>query len=884
MSAASELPFELLSEIFDLAYDGDYDIVNVGFVNVCSYWRAVALASPHLWSCITVRKSREGLAAILKRSQSCPLTIRATLKDQPSYAVPLEKQPIATTASSRILKPGQVWQASPSLYEILKILFSHSHRWSDVSLRLSPNLFHFLNDFKGPLPILRKLHLEMIYTSCSPSKAHIVSFKAFTVAPQLTHLVIVNILCGVSFPASNLRSVHLTQFASLQMIYEVVRDAPCLTKLVASRSENPIKHDSMPHIGHSIVHNYLREIEIHRIHSVGWLFASFIFPNLESFTLEDFSKVEDHNTIPLLSHFFAASSPPLRELSIRGIMPNEFITPLLGAVPTVEELVISQTMLADERRADLRFGELVAKTLCANNGFLPHLRSLDLYASAYPHGVGHCRCTGDIFADMVASRWESSSQVVKLEHCAVTRSAVTVTAASLPMSAASIPFELLSKIFGLAYDDRDISNAGFAGVCSYWRAVALASPHLWNHVTVRKSGKGLAAILERSHPCPLTIRATIEDDPSYVVPVPAHAVHFHQPRMMAFGKASPSLYKILEILFSHSQRWSDVSLRLSPNLFHFLDDFPGPFPILQKMHLEMIYATDFLEDSPPVSSNCFAVAPQLTHLVIANIRHGILFPASNLHSVYLTQFATIEKIFEIISEAPYLTKIVATRAQNYIQDERIPRTQSPVVHNSLREIETHRIYQVGWLFASFIFPNLDSFMLEDFSEIEDRDTIRLLSDFFAASLPPLRKLSIRGIMPTLNIIRLLAAVPTVKELIISQTNHGHGSLPFGELLARTLCMYGGFLPHLRSLDLYVTFDPEDDVYHELIGSIFADMIALRWESSSQRVKLKHVRVGGYKHGFGSSVVERFESFKRQGLDISWVARDKSLEEETPLIE
>ncbi|PBK68973.1 hypothetical protein ARMSODRAFT_1018989 [Armillaria solidipes] len=90
--------------------------------------------------------------------------------------------------------------------------------------------------------------------------------------------------------------------------------------------------------------------------------------------------------------------------------------------------------------------------------------------------------------------------------------------------------------------------------------------------------------------------------------------------------------------------------------------------------------------------------------------------------------------------------------------------------------------------------------------------------------------------------------------------------------------------NLWSLDLYATTYPEDDVQDKLTGSIFADMIALRWETSSQVVKLEHVRVGGYKHGFGTSVIERFESFKRQGLDISWVGRRKSLPEETPLID
>ncbi|KAK0501782.1 hypothetical protein EDD18DRAFT_1144345 [Armillaria luteobubalina] len=459
---------------------------------------------------------------------------------------------------------------------------------------------------------------------------------------------------------------------------------------------------------------------------------------------------------------------------------------------------------------------------------------------------------------------------------------------SSPPSALSVPFELLFKIFSFVH--ADITNAGFVNVCRYWRAVALASPHLWSHVIVRNSGRGLATILERSQSCPLTIRATLIDDPSYVIPVPGQ--HFPtptdelQPRMMTTRNISPDLHKILEILFSHSERWSDVSLQLSPNLFHFLDDLGGSFPILQKMHIEMIYAAEFLDGLPLVSSDAFAVAPRLNHLVITNIRFGILFPGSNLRTMHLTKFATLEEISQVVREAPYLTRLVATRVRNCIIDERIPYTRTPIVHNSLREIEFHRIHGVSFLLLSFILPNLESFVLDEFDDMGDFPIIGLLQLFFAASLSSLRKFSLRGIMPSEDISPLLRAVPTVTDLVISQNIHrdvDHLAMRFGELVANALLANGGLLPQLRSLDFYSTAYPEDDVHDELTGSIFADMIASRWENSSEAAKLGHVRVGGYKHGFGSSVIERFESFKSQGLDINWVGRGKSLPEEKPLL-
>ncbi|KAK0223224.1 hypothetical protein IW262DRAFT_1458228 [Armillaria fumosa] len=438
------------------------------------------------------------------------------------------------------------------------------------------------------------------------------------------------------------------------------------------------------------------------------------------------------------------------------------------------------------------------------------------------------------------------------------------------MSTVSVPFELLSKIFLLAYDGGDIANAGFADVCSYWRAVALATPELWSCVTVRKSGKGLSTILERSRSCPLTIRATLKDDPSYVV---CRTVQYigsvtvatgHLPRMVTTFNASPSLHKILEILVSHSRRWSDVFLQLSPNLFHLLDDLKGPLPILKKLHLEMIHAADYLEDLPEVSSNAFAIAPQLADLVIVNIRGGVPFPMSNLRS-----------------QAPYLTKLVANRdrltCHNVFRSESISHAGAPIVHTSLHEMEFHRVRQVGDLLCSYVLPNLESFILNDFFEFEDYGIIYDLSECFAAWLLPLRKLSIRGIMPDEDIILLLRAVPTVQELIIAETlwnDPEQLEMRFGELVARNLCVEVGLLLHLHSLDLCATTYPSDDVHDEWTGNIFADLIASRWTSSSQAVKLQHVRVEGYEFGFGSSVVERFESFKRQGLDISWVNADQ----------
>ncbi|KAK0235915.1 hypothetical protein EDD85DRAFT_838530 [Armillaria nabsnona] len=450
----------------------------------------------------------------------------------------------------------------------------------------------------------------------------------------------------------------------------------------------------------------------------------------------------------------------------------------------------------------------------------------------------------------------------------------------------SIPIELLSKIFTLAYDGGDIANTGFVHVCSDWRAVALATPELWSHVTVRKSGKGLSTILERSRSCPLTIRATLKDDPSYVARSTVRPVGLASltmgglPRTIATANASTSLHKILEILFSHSHHWSNVFLQLSPNLFHLLDDLKGPLPILKKLHLEMIQTADYLEDLPEVSSNAFAIAPQLTDVVIANIRGGVPFSMSNLRSVHLREFVTLEKMSDLLKEAPYLTKFVANRdrrsGHNSLHDGPPSHAGIPIVHTSLREMEFHRVRRVGNLLRSCVLPNLESFILNDFFEFEDYQTIHSLSDCFAAWLPPLRKLSIRGIMPNEDIILILRAVPTVQELIIAQTLYddpSHLEMRFGELVARNLCAEVGLLPHLHSLDLCATTYPRDDVHDEWTGNIFADMIASRWASSSQVVKLQQVRVGGYEFGFGSSVVKRFESFKRDGLDISWVDED-----------
>ncbi|KAK0469778.1 uncharacterized protein EV420DRAFT_63706 [Desarmillaria tabescens] len=168
---------------------------------------------------------------------------------------------------------------------------------------------------------------------------------------------------------------------------------------------------------------------------------------------------------------------------------------------------------------------------------------------------------------------------------------------------------------------------------------------------------------------------------------------------------------------------------------------------------------------------------------------------SNLRSVHLTEFTTLEKIFDLLKEALYLTKIIATRARCtcgwVLEDDSAPGI--PIVHTFLREIEFRRVRNIGDLLLLFILPNLGSFASDDFFEFEDSESIRGVSACFAGQFDD----------------------PYYEEV------------PFGELVARNLCADIGLLPYLRSLGLYATTYPEDDIYDKGTGNIFADVITSR---------------------------------------------------------
>ncbi|KAJ7596437.1 hypothetical protein C8J56DRAFT_1158538 [Mycena floridula] len=231
LSTSRRIPSEIIGEIIlhALGFDGipenrkrttlDTRRGIWAYAQVCSIWRAAALAIPAAWACIDILLSPfdqpypflppaalhtkpfpfavETLTTILKRSKSQPLHIRLRF---PSDSSDQQK-------------------------ELLKLLVANSSLWETVSLCLTVKHFARLGKIKGRLPLLKSIELAPF---SSKKGLQTTSFsKCFHLAPSL-------------------RRVKINSFdmKALQLPYHQ------LTHFVDQRHTSSLIHPEIPNILH----------------------------------------------------------------------------------------------------------------------------------------------------------------------------------------------------------------------------------------------------------------------------------------------------------------------------------------------------------------------------------------------------------------------------------------------------------------------------------------------------------------------------------------------------------------------------------------------------------------------------------------------------------
>lgn len=285
------IPSELLSEIFLHCVDpeGGMNLLNTIHVPllvswICTRWRKTALATPRLWSRLSLQ-----LDSVHPRSSDNTVTLDAGSTSSPSSSK-MQQEMVRACLERSGQCPLTVyvfWEEAPFLasHPVLDALMEHAERWQVMFFYLPYSAFKSLTRVRKRLPLLRELSLGL---SDEPS-AYTGKLDAFSSAPRLDSLECVN--CSpliFKFPWS--------QLTSIPMMAVSVDD--CLDVLLqTSRLENggfifidgrPSVYGRGRHIRHQ--HDHIRSFRImtppeNESVDLRGLFPQLSFPHLEELVI-----------------------------------------------------------------------------------------------------------------------------------------------------------------------------------------------------------------------------------------------------------------------------------------------------------------------------------------------------------------------------------------------------------------------------------------------------------------------------------------------------------------------------------------------------------------------------------------------------------------------
>ncbi|KAF7371186.1 ABC protein [Mycena sanguinolenta] len=394
LSPLRRLPDEILVEIFSwtlpsivtMRRRGSFDVTQPPWIlgHISSRWRAVALASPSLWSLVAVNYT--GTV-----DDRLPMP-RAMLETQLERALTLK---IHFYASEKAAISPQQW--------MFEFLAAQSTRWEELSISLTADLLPLLNRLRGQLPVLSRLWLQWDSARSQPKAAAqselIDTIDCFETAPALVDVGIYN-------------------------EYAFVPVRLPIRQLVRYQLDGPLA-----------VHRRLLEqaartlVEVHIdlcFHPPFWVDSDHItIPSLRRLYIRD-SIVLDYLTLPALEEvalciwdlrtasyvaniqsLVSRSACPLRRLCVKGLLTSQSTLDLLHALPSVAELAF------------------IAHSHYSKNGAEELIEALsDVSAAPHLSGVflgceNKCHIDYALYAEMLRARWEA-------DHCALHRAALLI--------------------------------------------------------------------------------------------------------------------------------------------------------------------------------------------------------------------------------------------------------------------------------------------------------------------------------------------------------------------------------------------------------------------------------------------------------------------------
>ncbi|KAJ7932854.1 hypothetical protein B0H13DRAFT_2515333 [Mycena leptocephala] len=311
---------------------------------VSFHWRAIAFATPSLWSKFSISlrgddRALQMLNLYLRRSLVSPLTIE--VRKDVDLQLPFHSG-------------------------IVDRLIENSERWQRITFPLDYQLLSLFSPVRGRLPSLEVASFSSAKKASEPSELE--SIVAFEIAPKLRSLSLRNARNDLPpFPLNQLERVLFTNLAE-EVIIPVITKSPNLRSLTCRWIGTVLPtHPPPPPYLFSSLTTIALKADFH-------LLRCLTAPNLESLSLTDLQHFAISMVVPIVER----SQCNLRYFLLDKVWVNgTSLVEILGAMPTLNHLTI-----VDGRPNSLT--EMAMEALIIDPGraaVLPALQTLTLKGS-----------------------------------------------------------------------------------------------------------------------------------------------------------------------------------------------------------------------------------------------------------------------------------------------------------------------------------------------------------------------------------------------------------------------------------------------------------------------------------------------------------------------
>ncbi|KAK0463562.1 uncharacterized protein EV420DRAFT_1760847 [Desarmillaria tabescens] len=405
----------------------------------------------------------------------------------------------------------------------------------------------------------------------------------------------------------------------------------------------------------------------------------------------------------------------------------------------------------------------------------------------------------------------------------------------------TIPNEILSEIF-VAYSQSQVHSVWdvkegprlLETICTLWRDITISSPRVWSSFAVvaeedtgcSKMVSALQIYLSRSASCPLSFTFTSR------------------------SMISRS-HLLLDVLVSHSDRWTNVTFDMPLSLYRFLTPIHNRLPLLHSLSLKD--TSPFQNDGVLTDLNLFQFAPRLQKLTLCGFWNTMQdsFPWHQL-TFFCDESVQCTTPPDILFSMSHLEELIYRPTAKSI-------LTTPEVHvlPQLKRIRVLSGYHLNAFLDSVSTPSVQEITLDDMCfRYETKCVTKILQNLLMRSRACLKMLNIDHLAygDASHLLHLFQCTPHLTTL-----NIRYWSSPELSKLCRGLVEDRGILPDLQTLSL------QSDLTTAVYDVV--DLIRYRWRPMSGNGKqLQSVKLSGYPI-YDISSLSSLRRFSEEGLDV-----------------